>query len=111
MKLCYIAGPYRPTPNQKARGYEPEVAIAINRQRARETASLVAELGYAPVVPHLMSSGIEDIGDDQYWLNFTMEILLRCECYALAHDWAASEGTRLEIEAAQANGLYLVTLK
>jgi len=79
-ELVYIIGPYRGD-------------IELNKDRAREAAMLVAECGGFPVVPHLMSEGIEDCLEEEEWLGFMLQVMLRCDSVYKIPGWEHSRGS------------------
>lgn len=97
MRFCYVIAPYRGD-------------VSRNVEYARELGRQVAERGYVPIIPHNMSTGIEDIGNDEYWLDVTMALLLRCDAYTVAYNWEKSEGCKAEVARATHEGLELVRL-
>lgn len=96
MKLIYIAGPYRaPTAWQ----------VSQNIQRARECAAEVVALGAFPVCPHTMTAHMDGLAPDGYWLAGTLALMLRCDAVLVEGQWLASEGSRLEVAAAETAGI------
>lgn len=96
MKLIYIAGPFRGS-NQWQ--------IAENVHRAMELASQAVELGVMPVCPHGMTRDFHGHGDDELWLEGTMELMRRCDAVLLTPDWRRSTGATLERQEALRLGL------
>lgn len=87
MRMIYVAGPYRSD--------TPE-GVQLNIKSAQMVGARVASLGWQPVVPHNMSAGLEALGDE-YWLDATMELMLRCDGVVLIPGHETSEGTQAEI--------------
>jgi len=63
-----------------------------NIQAAREAAAQVALMGAFPVTPHLLGHGLEDAGDEQFWYDGTLELMLRCDAVYLVPGWDQSGG-------------------
>jgi len=94
--LAYVAGPYRAaTP----------LGVTVNVNRARQVGVLVAERGWHPIVPHNLSTGLEHVGDDDFWLALTLNVMEKCDVVVVAPNWQASDGTRAEIARAEELGL------
>lgn len=96
MKLIYIAGKYTAS---------SRCAIMANIQAAREAAAQVALMGAFPVTPHLLGHGLEDAGDEQFWYDGTLELMLRCDAVYLVPGWDQSKGAREELARAKEKGL------
>src|SRR5258708_35264365 len=62
-------------------------------------------LGGMPVVPHANTSHYDGIGDDQFWLDGTMQLLRRCDAMVCLENWKASSGARAEHEEAVRRGM------
>jgi hypothetical protein len=99
MQLIYIAGPYSAERPSQVRG---------NIERAREAAREVALAGGVPVTPHLLSVGLEDIRDEQWWGDATLYVLAACDAMVLLHGWQDSRGCVRELAYAGAAGLPVV---
>lgn len=86
--LIYIAGPFRgPTP----------LAVRRNVEAARDAGLLVAEeTGAYPVIPHTMTSEFDKQLTDQFWLDGTLALLVRCDGIFLLDNWAQSKGATIE---------------
>lgn len=95
-KVIYIAGPYR--------GSTPE-KIQQNIHSARTVAAKAAGHGLYVVIPHNMSSGIEMVAPEAYWLAATMELMRRCDAVLLCPGWVESKGTMAEIDEAHRLGI------
>jgi hypothetical protein len=96
MLLVYIVGPYR-----AATPWE----IERNVRRAEDVAAQVVALGAYPVIPHANTRFFQGLADDDFFLEATQELLLRCDAAMLVPGWQASEGSIGEIELAQAEGV------
>jgi hypothetical protein len=97
VKLCYIAGNYRsPTHLGRER----------NVLEAREVGYLVAQAGAYPVIPQSKTSHFDDVVlDEKFWLEGTMEFMIRCDSVMLTDRWMSSSGARSEVEMAEAHGI------
>lgn len=93
MKLVYVAGPYRAS--------HPWM-VELNIRAAEEVAHKLLDLepNIVPVVPHSMYRYFDGTRDDQYWLDATMQLLLRCDELVMLPNWLTSEGTIGEFLAA-----------
>lgn len=92
MKLFYIAGPFRgPTP-----------WAGENNIREVETLGLlVANAGGVPIIPHAMYRFFDKALPDQFWIEATADLLMRCDALVLHPSWQKSAGSRAELELAQ----------
>jgi hypothetical protein len=96
VKIVYIAGPYRaPT----------AWGIAENVRAAERVGLEVARLGAMPLIPHSMNAHFHGEGDDQLWLDGTLELLRRCDAAVFIPGWTKSSGSRGEWEEAQRRGM------
>jgi hypothetical protein len=87
MKVVYVAGPFR-GPN----AWEVEINI-----RAAECLGYrVAEIGAMPVIPHANSRFFNGTLTDRFWLDGTLELLLRCDAAIFTDDWKRSSGATKE---------------
>lgn len=101
MKLIYIAGPFR-----GANAWE----VTQNVNRAEYIADGVFQLGAFAVIPHTMTKNFDGTKDDQFWLEGTMALMLRCDAVLAVppyprEDWSRSEGTKSEVRAARNAGI------
>ncbi len=95
MKVVYVAGPFRgPT----------AWAIESNIRRAEEVGLEVARLGAMPIIPHSNTRYFHGEGEDQFWLDGTMELLRRCDAIVLCPGWERSSGSRGEKAEAERLG-------
>lgn len=87
MILIYIAGPFRaPT------AWE----IEQNVRRAEEMGARVIQAGGYPVIPHANTRFFHGHGEDQIYLDGTLEVLLRCDGMILLDGWEKSSGSKVE---------------
>lgn len=94
MPLLYVAGPYRA---------ETREGVELNIQIAKGVGLLAAKKGWAPVIPHMNTAHLDAIAPslgDQFWLDATMELMVRCDAILLLPGWSRSSGTRAEYERA-----------
>lgn len=94
MKLIYIAGPYRGKTRE---------AVELNIATARRVALLIAQAGHMPVIPHANTAGFEHLDPDipdQFWLDGTLALMLKCDAVVLCPGWDKSSGTLAEIRKA-----------
>ena len=96
MKLAYVAGKYRGRTHNE---------IAENIHEARFVATRLWELGYAVICPHTNSGFMSGAAPEEVFLEGGLEMLRRCDLLVLVDEWAASEGTAIEIEEAKRIGL------
>lgn len=96
--VVYIAGPYR-GPSR--------AAIELNIQAARKVGLLCAQKGWSPLIPHSNAAHLDECCGlpDQYWLDATMELLLRCDAVVLCPGWINSVGTCAEVAEAKRRGI------
>jgi nucleoside 2-deoxyribosyltransferase len=66
---------------------------------------VIASLGHVPVIPHTMYKTMDRTLDDIYWLEATMQLLLKCDAVVLLDGWEESQGTLMEIEEAESRGI------
>lgn len=100
MKKVYVAGPYG----------SDESKIPENISRAQKVARAIGTLGgrVIPVVPHNLGIGFSEVGDREYWLAATMEILCFCDCLVAMDGFEASFGSRHEVKKAMRIGIPVV---
>lgn len=97
--VVYIAGRFRgPTAWD----------IEQNVRRAEEFALTVARAGAMPLIPHANTRYFHGQCDDQFWIDGTAELLVRCDALALVpENWQGSAGTRGELQIAAAQGMLI----
>lgn len=100
MKLVYVAGRYTA---KDGRTIEENVADA--RRVGRQVAAVP---GLFPVVPHQLGAGMEDIGDYDYWVQGTLELLRGCHAVCTVPGWEESTGARGEVDEAKRLGMAVV---
>lgn len=91
MKVIYVAGPYR---------HATRAGIQLNIQSSMKVGCLVAQKGYSPLIPHMNTAHMDEVirpGDEQFWLDATMELMRRCDAVVLCPGWQMSSGTIGEI--------------
>jgi hypothetical protein len=87
VKVVYIAGPFRaPT----------AWGIAENVRAAERYGLEVARLGAMPLIPHANTAHFHGEGDDQVWIEGTLELLRRCDAAVFIPGWTKSTGARGE---------------
>lgn len=98
MRVVYIAGPYR-----GSNAWEVEQNIRRAELRAFE----VAQAGMIPLCPHTMYRFFDGTITDQFWLDATVELLLRCDAILLPGftSWKQSEGSVHERDVAESHGI------
>lgn len=89
LPLIYIAGPFRgPTPWD----------VEQNIRRAEVVGLQIAACGGYPVIPHSMTRYFDKQLTDQFWLDGTMALLVRCDAIFLCRQWQRSTGATAEAE-------------
>lgn len=89
MRLVYIAGPFR--------GATPW-DVHCNVHEAELLGLEVAKLGIYPVIPHAMTRNFDKLLTDQFWLDGTLELMMRCDALITTERWNLSSGARTEVE-------------
>lgn len=113
--LVYVAGPFSPTPEQKARLaddkdetlFRVRDAVEENIAKAGALALVVSKLGAMPMCPHLNTSlpEFEDARPYQFWIEGTEEMLLRCDVAIFTDGWEVSSGARGEMATCKAKNI------
>ncbi len=88
LPLIYIAGPFR--------GSTP-LDVRRNVEAARDLGLLVAQAGGYPIIPHTMTAEFDQQLHDQFWLDGTLAMLMRCDAIVLLANWERSTGARMEL--------------
>lgn len=96
MKLVYVAGPYRAETGQERQR---------NVLRAALRGATVAKHGGMPVVPHLLTRGLEGAAAEEFWIRGTMAVLGRCDAVFLVEGWKGSVGSVDEVAEAVRIGI------
>lgn len=95
MPIIYISGPYRASSRW---------AQECNCRNAEDVALEVAKLGCIPLCPHTMYRHFDGTLTDEYWLEATKQLLLRCDgmlqVAQIGEDGRRSEGTEIEEDLA-----------
>ena len=94
--LVYVAGPYS-APTEEGRD--------TNIQEAWTLGCQVATLGALPVVPHMNTAHMDALQDQQWWLDATLELMLRCDAVIMLPSWPRSHGATNERAVALKVGL------
>lgn len=94
--LVYVAGPYSAT-TVKGRSKNIKAAWKVGCQ--------VATLGVYPVVPHMNTAHMDKLQDWQWWIDATLELMLRCNAVLMIEGWEASKGARGEEAMAKKVGI------
>lgn len=89
--MVYVAGPYRGKTRRD---------VAKNIQRAVDVGEEIANMGMVPMIPHAATGPLDGVQDDEYWLDATMEMMIRCDAVYMMSDWGRSDGARLERDMA-----------
>lgn len=93
MKVAYVVGPYR---SATVRGF------VENIRRAEAVALELWRLGFAVVCPHLNSALLDGALPDDVWLRGELVLLGRCDLVVTVPGWEGSQGSRGELERAEA---------
>jgi hypothetical protein len=87
IKVVYIAGPFRGATSWQ---------IAENVRNAERYGLEVARLGAMPLIPHANTAHFHGEGDDQVWIDGTLELLRRCDAAVFIPGWQRSKGSQGE---------------
>lgn len=85
--MIYIAGPYRAP---SAWGVENNIRIA------EYAGKVLAEHGQFFICPHTMCRFYNGTVTEQFWCDFTLELLKLCDEIVLVGDWEKSKQTQVE---------------
>lgn len=96
MKRVYIAGPYRA---------KTAWDIENNIRRAERVGMMVAEMRYAPVIPHPMYRYFHGTLSDQFWIDATESLLASCHASLFLFGWEESSGSRSEYAFCREHGV------
>ena len=92
MKVIFISGKYRDIDWD---------AVERNIQKAKDAAVALAKQGWMFYCPHTHTAHMEDLYDEQIWVNGNLEMLKRCDAIYVLDNWESSEGAKCEIEFAR----------
>lgn len=94
LPAIYVCSPFRaPTPQ----GIEENIKKAVN------VSVELAEVGFYPLCPHLLSERWPKeytVNNDEFWLGFTLEVMLKCDVVYACEGWKESAGCCNEISTA-----------
>lgn len=96
MIVVYIAGPFRG---------KTAWDVAQNIRVAEHLGMEVAEAGFMPLIPHANTANFDGTLNDQFWIDGTAELLLRCDALLTTSDWERSSGARGEVKLAKEQGI------
>lgn len=98
MPIVYVAGPYRGLNH---------AAIELNIQSATAVGLEAIRKGWSPIIPHKNTGHLDQLVNlpDQFWLDATMELMLRCDAVVLCPGHDRSVGTAEEVRRARARGI------
>ena len=96
IKLIYVAGPYRTS--------DP-IEKDLNISAARYIGHKIAKLGLYPVMPTVNTAYFDAVGDDEFWLDATLELMRRCDAVYVVDGSHESEGVSGEVEEAESLGM------
>lgn len=91
MKVIYISGPYRA---------DTVNGVYENIQRARTATIGLWRQGYAVICPHLNTSFMDGICQDDVWLEGDLELLRRADAIYMLRGWQKSDGAIQELNLA-----------
>ncbi len=96
LKFIYIAGPFR--------GATPW-DVAENVRAAERYGLAVAKGGAYPVIPHANTQHFDKQMTDRFWLEGTMELMIKCDAVVFMANWQTSEGAKAEKLMCEANDI------
>lgn len=103
--IVYVAGPYRTNSEFGSTAFGREKNIAA----AREVGARLARAGHLPVIPHANTAQFDGLNTDEFFLEATLELMVRCDAVFLMPNWESSAGARAEKAEAEALGLPVFT--
>jgi hypothetical protein len=103
--LVYVAGPYRTNSEFGSTAFGREANIF----HAREAGARLAKAGHMPIIPHANTAQFDGLNTDEFFLDATLELMLRCDAVFLMPNWQDSTGARAEKEEAEQLGLPVYT--
>lgn len=100
--IAYVAGPYRAdTPEGQH--------LHINN--ARRLAEILWQLGYAVICPHLNSCYMDEIVDNEVFMQGYLRLVEVADVLFMLPDWRKSDGARREFAHAGRHRKHRLTLK
>ncbi len=103
--IVYVAGPYRTNSEFGSTAFGREKNIAA----AREIGARLARDGHLPVIPHANTAQFDGLNTDEFFLEATLELMVRCDAVFLMPNWESSAGARAEKAEAEKLGLPVFT--
>lgn len=87
-------------------GASTHAAIELNIQSATAVGTEAIRKGWSPIIPHKNTAHLDQILNlpDQYWLDATMELMLRSDAVVLCPGYERSAGTAGEIQGSPPAG-------
>lgn len=91
--MIYLAGAFRTNHNSSQKE---------NVAKAVEWWKRLTDEGHDVLCPHIQSLELDPFGDrgDDFWLGYTMRLMLRCDSVSVIPGWEHSAGTREELRVA-----------
>lgn len=96
MILVYVAAPYTA---------KSEFERKLNVEAARYAGHKIAKEGLFPVMPTVNSAGFDDVGDYDFWIKGTLELMRRCDAVYVVDGYHNSNGVSGEISEAMRLGI------
>jgi len=101
-QIAFILGPYKAI--QTETKADTLCNIALNIQAAKLVSIKYWKMGFAVICPQMNSAMLDDIINDDIWINSYTEIMLRCDVVVMMKDWEIYvETVKLHAEAQIAN--------
>lgn len=94
--LVYVAGPYSADTDEQ-RNANIRAAWLVGCQ--------VATLGVYPVIPHVNTAHMDKLQEQQWWLDATLELMMRCNAVLMMDNWKKSHGAKGEEAMAKKVGI------
>lgn len=99
MKTCYIAGKYRGN----------NIYQTLQNIRVAEAVALkYIKLGYLVYCPHMATRLFDGEMPDDFWLNYQLKWLSRCDVIVMMKNWQESEGAKSELMEAIHSGKEII---
>lgn len=88
--LLYIAGKYRGD-------------VEANIEAAKQVAAECFKVGHDVICPHMNTAKMDEVTDlpDEFWLQTTLNLLMRCDGIVMVPGWEESTGARAEKDYAE----------